>query len=371
MCAMHHIISDGWSLGVLLRELGAGYAAAVEGRPSALPEPALQYADYAAWQRAWLNGDAAARQLDYWKTKLGDAPVLELPADRPRAAEPGSRGGRVAFRLSPDVFAAVRGLGARHRATPMITLLAAFKVLLARYTGTVDVVAGAPVAGRNRPELEELIGLFVNTLALRTDLGGDPSFGEVVDRVRDTLVEAQAHQDLPFDRVVDALRAGADPRRNPLFEVSFTYASAPREEMRLPGLSLSGAPADAGVTRLDLEMHLMEDDDGLHVALVYRSELFDETTVERMAGHFTRLLDGALAAPDTRISALPLLGEDERRTVVEAWNAESAAYPADRCVHQLFEAHAARTSDAPAVVFGDEGLTYAELNARANRLAHH
>jgi amino acid adenylation domain-containing protein len=371
LCAMHHIVSDGWSLEVLLRELGAGYAAALQGRPSPLPEPALQYADYAAWQRTWLTGDAAARQLDYWKTRLADAPVLELPVDHPRAAEPGSQGGRVAFRLSADVFAAVRALGARHRATPMITLLAAFKTLLARYTGSVDVVVGAPVAGRNRPELEELIGLFVNTLALRTELAGDPSFAQVVDRVRDTVVQAQAHQDLPFDRVADAVRTGADPRRNPLFEVSFTYASARRAEMRLPGLLLSAAPADAEATRLDLEAHLMEDEGGLYAALVYRAGLYERATMERMAGHFARLLDGALAAPETRISALPLLGEDERRTVVEAWSAEGAADPADRCIHPLFEAQAARAPDAPAVVSGDAVLTYAQLNARANRLAHH
>ncbi|HEU0077990.1 MAG TPA: amino acid adenylation domain-containing protein, partial [Longimicrobiaceae bacterium] len=213
--------------------------------------------------------------------------------------------------------------------------------------------------------------LFVNTLALRTDLDGDPSFGEAVDRVRDTVVEAQAHQDLPFDRVADALRAGADPRRNPLFEVVFNYVSARREEMRLTGLSLSGAPVDAEGTRLDLELHLVEDDGGRHAALVYRAGLYERATMERMAGHFVRLLESALAAPETRISALPLMGEDERRTVVEAWNAEGAAYPADRCIHQLFEEQAARTPDAPAVVSGDAVLAYAELNARANRLAHH
>jgi amino acid adenylation domain-containing protein len=372
LCAMHHIVTDGWSLGVLLRELGAGYAAAREGRPSPLPEPALQYADYAEWQRGWLQGEAAAAQLDYWTTKLAGAPVLELPTDHPRSAEPDSLGGRVAFRLSADTLRAVRELGARHRATPMTVVLAAFKTLLARCAGTADVVVGTPVAGRNRRELEELIGLFVNTLALRTELGGDPTFAEAVDRVRDTLVQAQARQDLPFDRVADALRTGADPRRNPLFEVMFTYVSAPPEPARLPGLTLAPAAADTGATRFDLQLDVVEAaDGGADAAFVYRAALYERATAERMAGRFVRLLEGALAAPETRISALPLLGEDERSLLLDECNRTARPWPRGACIHDLFEARVRERPEAEALRWGAEALTYAELDARANRLAHH
>ncbi|MEW5926732.1 MAG: amino acid adenylation domain-containing protein [Gemmatimonadota bacterium] len=371
LCAMHHLVCDGWSLGVMLREIGAGYAAALEERGARLPELPLQYADYAAWQRRWLEGPQAARQAAYWREKLEGTPVLELPTDRPRPAEPSFAGASRAFRIPGPLLRAVRELGARQGATPMMTLLAVFKVLLARYSGQPDVVVGTPVAGRNRPELEELIGLFVNTLALRTGLDGDPTFREAVERVRGTVAAAQANQDLPFERVVDALRSEVDPRRNPLFEVEFAYVSAAREGARLPGLALSAAGADTGATRFDLELHLAEDADGLDGALVYRTALYDAETAERMAGHFARLLEAAAADPDARISDLPLLGPAERALVVEEWNRTAAEYPADRCIHELFEEQAERTPDAPAVLFEGESLAYRELDGRANRLAHH
>jgi amino acid adenylation domain-containing protein len=374
LCTLHHIAADGWSLGVLLRELAAGYAAALAGQGTDLPEPPLQYPDFAAWQRRWLDGPEAARQRAYWTETLAGAPVLDLPADRPRPAEPSFAGGRVGFRVPAAVARAVRELGAARGATPMMTLLAAFKVLLSRYTGQADVVVGTPVAGRNRRELEEVIGLFVNTLALRTDLGGDPSFAEAVSRVRRTVVGAQAHQDLPFDRVAAALRADADPRRNPLFETEFVYVAARRDTVRLPGLTLQAAGAHAGATRFDLELHLIEGDDleaGLWGELVYREALFHAATMERMAAHFTRLLEAAVAAPDAPVSTLCLLGMAERHTVVEAWNRTRGPYSAELCIHQLFERQARRTPDAVAVDFGDARMTFAELDARANEIAHH
>jgi amino acid adenylation domain-containing protein len=370
LCTLHHIVADGWSLGVLQREIAAGYAAAAAGTDAHLPELPLQYGDFAEWQQSWLRGAEAARQLAYWTGQLAGAPVLELPADRPRPEEPDFRGGQVEFRLGDDVLRGVRALGARHGATPMVTLLAAFKVLLARCTGQADVVVGTPVAGRSRKELEALIGLFANTLALRTDLGGDTSFDDVVARVRQTVVAAQTHQDLPFDRVVDALRDRHDPRRNPLFEVEFVYVSAPRDALRLADLAFSADPVPTGSTRFDLELHLVESPAGLDGRLVYRACVFDRATVERMAGHFTRLLSGALAAPGAPIATLPLLADDERREMVEGWNRPDAPDPADRCIHELFAEQAARTPDAPAVLYGDATLSFGELDRRANRLAN-
>ena len=367
LCGMHHIVSDGWSLRVLLREITAGYAAALDGG-SPPPEPPLQYADFAAWQNRWLQGEGAARQLAYWQGKLAGAPRLELPTDRPRAARPGDRGGRVPFHLSAALLGRLRALGPAQGATVMMTLLAAFKVLLARYAGQADVVVGVPVAGRGRPELEGLIGLFANTLALRTDLGGDPAFGEALARVRDTVVWAQMNQDLPFDRVADALRDGA-PGRGPVFDVLLNHARAEPDAARLPGLALSGARAETGATRFDLELHLVEDDGGVEGRFVYRAELYAPGTVERMAGHLARLLEAAADAPGTPVSRLPLLTAAEHARIVEEWNRPGHAHPAE-CIHHRFQARAARTPDAVAVVHGDASLTYGALNARANRLAH-
>ncbi len=372
LLTMHHAVTDGWSLGVLQREIGAAYAAAREGRAAPLPELPLQYGDYAEWQRSWLRGERAARQRDYWTDRLAGAPVLELPADRRHAPAGDARGERVDFRLSAEVLRAVRLLGARHGATPMMTLLAVFKVLLARYAGQTDVVVGTPVAGRNRRELEGLIGLFVNTLALRTELGGDPAFGEALARVRDTVVEAQAHQDLPFDRVVDAVRADTNPHRNPLFEVMFTYVVRPADEVRLPGLTLSPARAGTGTTRFDLQLDQVEaPDGGVEGTFVHRAGLYARATVERMAGHFARLVEAAVASPATRISALPLLGDDERALVLEAWNRTARDWPRGASIPDLFAAQVRARSHAEALAWGDARLTYAELDVRANRLAHH
>ncbi|MBV9773439.1 MAG: AMP-binding protein, partial [Gemmatimonadetes bacterium] len=369
LCTLHHAVCDGWSLGVLLREIGAGYAAAREGRAAHLPELTIQYADYAAWQRGWLEGPGCSGQVEYWRVKLAGAHPLELPADRARAAGAGERGASHTFRVSASIAERARELGARHGATAMMTLLSAFKVLLARYAGDTDVVVGTPVAGRNRPELEGLIGLFVNTLALRTELDGEPTFAEVLARVRDTVADAQAHQDLPFERVVEELRAGSDPRRNPLFDVTFTYATASREEVRLPGLTLTPAPTGTGTAKFDLELHLVEAGGGLDGELAYRADLYDGATVERMAGHFARLLEAAVAAPETPIAELPLLDPEERARVVEEWNRTAVEYPSHRPVHALFEEQAARTPGATAVIFGAESLTYRELDERADRLA--
>jgi amino acid adenylation domain-containing protein/non-ribosomal peptide synthase protein (TIGR01720 family) len=372
LCILHHAVTDGWSGGVIMREMAAGYAAAVEGRPSPVPEPPLQYADYAAWHREWLQGEDAARQQAYWTQTLSGAAVLDLPADRPRPAQPGPAGGTVPFRIPAGVRQALREVAVRQGATPMMALLAAWKVLLSRYAGQADVVVGTPVAGRNRLELEGLVGLFVNTLALRTDLDGDPPFREAVDRVRATVVGAQANQDLPFDQVVDTLRAEGGRGGGSLFEVMFVYGAGGGEEMRLPELTLSGVRTEVTTTRFDLELHLSEAADGAtDGVLVFREDLYDRGTAERMVGHFTRLLQGAAAQPDAPVSALPLIGPEEHRQIVEEWNRTDAEYPADRCIHAAFEAQAARTPDAVALTFEDRSLTYAELNAQANRIAHH
>ncbi len=371
LCTMHHAVADGWSRGVLARELGAGYAAALEGRPSPLPPPGLQYGDFAAWQRKWLEGDACRRQLAYWRDKLAGAPpALELPSDRPRGGAQDPRGGSVPVRFPEGLGPAVRELCRREGATPMMAFLAAFKVVLARWTGETDVVVGTPVAGRNRRELEELVGLFVNTLALRTELDGAAGFRGVLRRVRATTVEAQAAQDVPFERVVEEVRPETEPGRNPLFDVMLSFAAPPRETMSLGGLTLTSLALEVRAAHFELALFLTDHPEGPAGALAYRTALFETATMERLAGHLARLLEGAVAAPDAPWTSLPLMGEAETRRVRDEWSTGGSAAPAPRCVHELFAEQAERRPDAVALVHGEEEVTYAELHRRSDALAH-
>ncbi|HSG39393.1 MAG TPA: amino acid adenylation domain-containing protein, partial [Thermoanaerobaculia bacterium] len=371
LLTMHHIVSDGWSVGVLVRELGALYAAFVEGLPSPLPELAVQYADFAAWQRHRLSGGFLESELAWWRGQLaGMPPALDLPTDRQRLAARGSRGGVHTFTIGEEAFGGLTALSRREGATLFMTLLAGFASLLHRYTGEADVAVGTPIAGRTRVETEPLIGLFVNTLVLRSDLSGDPEMAELLGRVRDTTLSAYAHQEVPFERLVEELAPGRDLSRSPLVQVLFSLQNAPSGPLELPDLALKAAGVDTGTAKLELTCTLTETAEGLAGTLEYSLDLFEPPTMARLAGHFTRLLEGVAADPGLRLSELPLLSEAEREQLLVGFNDTGATGGPDVCLHQLFEAQAARTPDQVALVApGGVRLTYRELNGKADRLA--
>jgi amino acid adenylation domain-containing protein len=369
---MHYIVSDGWSIAVLIREVGALYAAFSQGRPSPLPALPIQYADYALWQRGWLQGETLERQVGYWRERLAGAPAaLDLPTDRARPAVQSYRGASLPFALSSKLSAGLVDLSRREGCTLYMVLLAAFTVVLSRWSGQSDLVVGTPTAGRTHRATEGLIGLFTNMLALRTDLSGDPPFRELLQRVKETALGAYAHQDLPFEKLVAELQPVRDLSRQPIFQVLFALQNMPRETLQLPGLRLSRMGGEHVTAKFDLSLYLEEVDAELRGQLEYATDLFDASTIERLGGHFERLLEGIVAAPDARLSELPLLGEAERRQLVTEWNDTAANYPSDKCVHDLFAAQAGLTPDAVALVYEEEELTYAELDRRSNQLAHH
>ncbi|MFL6125537.1 amino acid adenylation domain-containing protein, partial [Actinophytocola sp.] len=366
----HHIVSDGWSMGVFASELNALYEAFLAGRPSPLPPLPVQYADFAVWQRTWLVEDELRTQLDYWSANLsGLAPTLELPTDRPRPPMLSHTGGVVTFDVPADVADRLRALSRKHGVTLFMTLLAAFQVVLARYTRTTDIAVGSPIAGRVRPELERLIGFFVNTLVLRTDLSGDPSFVDLLGRVRETALGAYAHQDLPFEQLVEELAPVRDLSRNPLVQVMFQLMNAPRERIALTGTTVESFGTGVGGTRCDVECYLVERGPRLAGRFVYSVDLFDEPTITRMASHFLHVLAQVAAAPDRSLHHVALLAPDEHRTITVEWNDTAADTPA-AALPALFERQVRLTPDAPAVISGEDHLTYAELNSAANRLAH-
>ncbi|AUX29427.1 MULTISPECIES: non-ribosomal peptide synthase/polyketide synthase [Sorangium] len=368
---MHHIVSDGWSTTILVRELSALYEAYAAGRPSPLPELPVQVADHAVWQRSWLSGEVLDAQLSYWRRQLGGAPpVLELPVDRSRRAAPSYRGATQRLELSPELAAALRALSRRHGATLFMTLLAAFDVLLFRYTAQTDIVVGTPVAGRTPVEVEGLIGLFVNTLALRVDVSQDPAFEELLGRVREVTLSAYDHQDMPFEQLVEELAPARDMGRSPLFQVMFVLQNAPAAELSLGQARLSTLPVESATAKFDLTLSLQETEHRIEGAFEYATDLFDAATVARMAGHFQTLLEGIVNAPHRRISELPLLTEAEREQVLVAWNDTKAELPRERSIHDLFEAQVERTPDAVAVVFEGQQLSYRELSQRSCQLAH-
>ena len=372
LISTHHIASDGWSRGVLVGELMTLYEAFVEGRTLALPELPIQYADYAVWQREQLTGAVLDEQLGYWKERLGgELPVLELPTDRPRPPLPTYLGAYYLLEFSENLSAELNALSRRAGATLYMTLLAAFNVLLYRYTGQTDIVVGTPTAGRNRREVEGLIGFFVNTLVMRTDLSGDPTFRELLGRVREVALGAQTNQDVPFEKLVEELHPQRDMSRNPLFQVAFGLQNAPTPDFTLPGLTLTPMDVGGDSSKFDLEFHLWESGGALDGAVIYSTDLFEETSIARLFTHYVRLLEGVVAAPDTRISDLPLLTEDERQQMLVGWNQTATPYPRRRCIHELFEAQAARTPERVALIFGEERVSYGELNRRANRLARY
>ncbi|HEY54191.1 MAG TPA: AMP-binding protein, partial [Caldilineae bacterium] len=369
---MHHIISDGWSMGIFVREIAILYNAFSEGRPSPLPELSIQYADYALWQEEELQGEGLERQLAYWKEQLGgELPLLELPGDRPRPAVLSSRGATLSRRFPPELTAGLKALANAEGATLFMALLAAFQTLLYRYTEQEDISVGSPIANRTLPELEPLIGLLINTLVFRTDLSGDPSFRELLQRVRETSLGAFAHQDLPFEQLVEVLQPERDMSHTPLFQVMLILQNAPVKAQPVGDLVFSSIDVDAGTATFDLTLAVSELADGLDVSAEYSTDLFNESTIQRLLDHFQILLEGIVADPDRAISGLPLLPQAELEQVLSGWNDTATDVPLDIPVHRRIEQQVDATPDAEAVVWQDQRLTYAELDRRANRLAHH
>ncbi|MBD2083577.1 non-ribosomal peptide synthetase [Trichocoleus sp. ST-U3] len=369
---MHHIVSDGWSMGIFIQELATFYKAFSSRNSSPIPELSIQYADFAVWQRQWLQGEVLETQIAYWKKQLGgNLPVLDLPTNRPRPAVQTFQGAEEKFVLSKALTEALTKLGQQQGATLFIVLLAAFKTLLYRYTGQEDILVGSPIANRNRAELEGIIGFFANTLVLRTDLSNNPTFKELLGRVREVALGAYSHQDLPFEKLVEVLQPDRDLSRNPLFQVLFALRNVPTQTLELPGVSLSLEEMESQTARFDLVLNLSQEAGGLTGVFEYNKELFNASTVQRMAGHFQTLLESIVANSDRSISTLPFLTQPERHQLLVEWNNTHTNDSTDRCLHQLFEEQVERTPDAIAIIFKNQQLTYAELNAKANHLAHH
>jgi amino acid adenylation domain-containing protein len=367
----HHIVADAWSMGILTQELWTLYDAYANGRPSPLQELPIQYADYAFWQREWLQGEVLESQLSYWKEQLKELPILNLPTDHPRPAKQSFRGARKPLLLPESLTKAVNELSGREGVTQFMTLLAAFQVLVYRYSGQEDVVVGLPIANRNRTEIEGLIGFFVNTLVLRTDLSEKPTFKVLLQRIRNVCLEAYAHQDMPFEKLVEELRPERDLSRNPLFQVMFVLQNTPRPLPQPTPLSIERFDVLPATSLFDLSLYLREREGKLIGFVEYNTDLFDSSTIERMIGHFETLLEGIVADPERPISTLPLLTEAERHQVLVEWNDTETEYPKDVCIHELFEAQAATTPESIALEFEGKQLTYRELNRRANQLAHY
>jgi amino acid adenylation domain-containing protein/non-ribosomal peptide synthase protein (TIGR01720 family) len=371
LLTLHHIAADGWSVGVLDRELAAFYTAFAAGETPSPPELPIQAVDHAVWQRRWLVGDTLSPQLAYWRERLAGASfVLELPADRPRPPLRSGRGGKKRFALPAAVAEGLTELSRAEGSTLYMTLLAAFVALLHRHTGQEDLVVGSPIANRALAELEPVVGFLVNTLVLRAEVAKARSFVELLRQVKETCLGAYAHQDLPFERLVEELSPERDTSRTPLFQVMFVLQNAPRESVEIPGLQRRGAFAEGATSKFDLTMTLVAGKAGLSGVIEYSRDLFDPETIERFAARFERLLQGVLERPDAPIDEIPLLPERERETLLVTWNSTAAELPEPHTLHQLIEAQVDRTPDAVALALGDNRISYRELDERANRLAH-
>jgi amino acid adenylation domain-containing protein len=375
---MHHIVSDGWSLHILVRELAAFYQAGLKKEASPVPALPIQYADFALWQRQWLQGEKLEQQLSYWRRQLAHLPVLELPLDFPRPALRSMSGSRITRRLRGELVKGARQLGRKHDATLFITLLAVFEVLLLRYSGADDLAVGTPVANRDREEIEGLIGFFVNTLVMRADLGGDPAFTVLLGRLRETALGAYAHPDLPFEMLVEELKPDRQLSRTPLFQVMFALQSEPLPELNIVDLRFTPLKVETGTVKFDLLMTVEEvNAEELAVHMDYSTELFAAGTIERMLGHFQNLLQSAVDSPETHLSGMNILGEEERQQIVRGWNAtelDSGAQESASAMFELptmFEEQVERTPSTTAVEYEQERLSYRELNQRANQWARY
>jgi amino acid adenylation domain-containing protein len=373
LLTMHHIVSDGWSIGVMINEMASLYESFQTDKQAVLPELSIQYRDFAIWQREWLSGEQLEQQLAYWRENLRDAPPsLELPTDRPRPLVQTYRGEMLEREIGKALTKELKELSRSEGVTLYMTLLAVFKTLLYRYTGQEDIIVGTPVANRNHVDVENLIGFFVNTLVLRTDLSGDPTFAQLLTRVRDVTLGAFTHQDLPFEKLVEELQPERDMSRTPLFQVMFSLQNAPLPSLQMGEVLMRLHDDETKkAAQFDLTFDLMERDEALLCALEYNTDLFDRETAERMLSHYLRLLEVIVADRQQRLNELPMLADDERHRLLIEWNDTKRDYPRDRCIHELFEAQATRLAGSVAIVLDGQQLTYAELNARANRLAHY
>ena len=371
LVTLHHIISDGWSQAILRREISSLYNAFSSGNSTSLPDLPIQYADYAVWQRNWLQGEVLERQISYWKQKLAGAPaLLELPADRPRPSVQTFRGARKSISLSSELTQRLKLLGTHEGATLFMTLLAVFDVLLHRYSGQDDIVAGTPIANRTQVETEGVIGFYTNTLAIRGDLRGDPSFVELLGRIRETALGAYAHQDLPFEKLVEEVHPERSMSHSPLFQVMFMLQNGADGAIDMDGLQVAVTGGPGTTTKFDLTFALVERGGTLFGSLEYNTDLFDGDRIERLLVHFRTLLESIVTDPEQPISHLSMLTDIERRQLLDEWNTTAADYERERCLHELFEAQVERTPEAVALVFEGEQLTYSQLNVRANQLAH-
>ncbi|HBK21421.1 MAG TPA: non-ribosomal peptide synthetase, partial [Planktothrix sp. UBA10369] len=372
LIAIHHIAADGWSLEVFIRELSTYYHSFCTGISADLPPLSIQYADFAIWQRQWLTSEVLERQINYWKQKLAGVPLLhQLPSDRPRPPIQSFRGGTELFHLDRDLLEQLKQLSQRQGCTLFMTLLAGFAVLLSRYSGQTDLVIGSPIANRNRTEIEGLIGLFVNTLALRFDLSENPSFAEFLAQVRTTTQDAYDHQDLPFEVLVEELQPDRHLDRNPLVQIVFALHNAFSSPWDLPGVTVEEITSELDSVRVDLEIYLSDGPDGLAGLCSYNCDLFDGETIARLMTHFRILLKAIVDNPQQSVSLIPFLTDQEQQQLLQTWNDTHADYNYNKCIHQLVEEQAERTPDAVAVVFENQSLTYAQLNRQANQLAHY
>ncbi|KAF9928118.1 hypothetical protein BGZ65_006405, partial [Modicella reniformis] len=368
----HHIVSDGWSIAILYRELNELYSAYCRNECDPLPPLAIQYPDYAAWQRQWLSGDRLETHSSYWRTTLADVPVLlNLPTDRPRPPQQSYAGDRLSIQLDPQLTNALKQLSQKHGMTLYMTILAAWSSILSRLSGQDDIIIGSPTANRNHPQIESLIGFFINTLALRIDLSGDPTVRQILERVRNSTLDAQTHQDLPFEQVVDIVQPTRSLSHSPLFQVMFVWQNNETSEWQLPAIESIDVETSYNISKFDLTLELGESDDEIAGSLEYSTALFDRQTMERHIGYLCTVLQAMTVDQEQVISNVDVLGPIERELLLQTWNSTQQDYPIDQCIHHLFEQQVERTPQATALVFMDQSLSYSELNARANRLAHH
>ena len=369
---VHHIICDGWSVGILVGELIAGYEAFLRGGSTPLPELPIQYADYAIWQREQLAGPGFQRHVELWRQRLeGITGAILVPLDKPRPAETTFRGARIFTQLSPQLVESLRRMAHTEGATLFMALLTAFKVLLSRYSGQSDIIVGSPIANRERREFEALIGFFANTMALRTDLSGDPAFVELLARVREVTLLAYDSQEVPFEKLVEELKPERQLNRNPFFDISFSLQNLPTPAVNVPDLGIDLLRLDNKTSKFDLSVAMVETSRGLLTTVEYSTDLFDSSTAVRLLSNYRTLLEGIIADPRQTISRLPLLTENERNQILVEWNATGVEYPRDRCIHELFASQARRDPQAIAAVFGEQKISYGELERRSGELAGH
>ncbi|TBU87287.1 condensation domain-containing protein, partial [Stutzerimonas kirkiae] len=369
---LHHIISDGWSMPIMVDELVQLYEGYRTGQQVSLPELPIQYADYAIWQRQWMEAGEQERQLAYWKAQLGEEqPVLELPTDRPRSAIRSHAGAKLAIELNEELAKSLKQLAQQQGATLFMLLLASFQTLLHRYSGQNDIRVGVPIANRNRAETEGLIGFFVNTQVLKAKFDLDTTFSGLLRQVQQTSLAALAHQDLPFEQLVEALHPERSLSHSPLFQVMYNHQSQVKgESRRLPGLEVEGLILEGHTAKFDLTLDTFEHEQGVGASLSYATALFDKPTIERLARHWLNLLEGVVNRPSQRVAELPLLSKEEQQQIIYDWNRTEVSYPSEKCLHQLIEVQAEKAPDAVAVIFNDQELSYRQLNQRSNQLAH-